>query len=137
MEPACLRQPARPARQYAGHALAARAAQRQAVDPRALSRAHQALSDPLLPARTWGSRSIDETLWAYDVLTARQHGARFAPLHFLSGGLFSQDIHRIYEAVPQPVWMSQGVRGDFKDFRGKRLVRDRGTSKYGKAPVCG
>jgi pimeloyl-ACP methyl ester carboxylesterase len=77
--------------------------------------------------RTWGSKSIDETLWAYDVLTARQPGARFAPLHFLSGGLFSQDIHDIYEAAPQPVWMSHGVRGDFKDFRGKRLVRDRGN----------
>jgi pimeloyl-ACP methyl ester carboxylesterase len=77
--------------------------------------------------RTWGSRAIDETLWAYDVLTARQPGARFAPLHFLSGGLFSQDIHRIYEAVSQPVWMSHGVRGDFQDFRGKRLVQDRGN----------
>jgi pimeloyl-ACP methyl ester carboxylesterase len=77
--------------------------------------------------RTWGSRSIDETLWAYDVLTARQPGARFAPLHFLSGGLFSQDIHRIYEDISQPVWMSHGVLGDFKDFRGKRLVRDRGN----------
>jgi len=67
------------------------------------------------------------------VLTARQPGARFAPLHFLSGGLFSQDIHRIYEAVSQPVWMSHAVSGDFKDFRGKRLVRDRGnwhTSVY-------
>jgi pimeloyl-ACP methyl ester carboxylesterase len=77
--------------------------------------------------RTWGSRSIDETLWAYDVLTARQPGARFAPLHFLSGGLFSQDIHRIYEGLSQPVWMSHGVRGDFKDFRGRRLVQDRGN----------
>jgi pimeloyl-ACP methyl ester carboxylesterase len=77
--------------------------------------------------RTWGSKSIDEILWAYDVLTARQPGARFAPLHFLSGGLFSQDIHRIYETLPQPVWMSHGVRGDFKDFRGKRLVHDRGN----------
>jgi pimeloyl-ACP methyl ester carboxylesterase len=77
--------------------------------------------------RTWGNRSIDETLWAYDVLTARQPGARFAPLHFLSGGLFSQDIHRIYEAMSQPVWMSHGVRGDFTDFSGKRLVQDRGN----------
>ena len=77
--------------------------------------------------RTWGSKAIDETLWAYDVRTARQPGARFAPLHFLSGGLFSQDIHRIYEALSQPVWMSHGVRGDFKDFSGKRLIRDRGN----------
>jgi len=47
-------------------------------------------------------------------------------LHFLSGGLFSQDIHRIHEALSQPVWMSHGVRGDFTDFRGKRLVDQRG-----------
>jgi pimeloyl-ACP methyl ester carboxylesterase len=77
--------------------------------------------------RTWGKRSIDESLWKYDVLTARQHGARFAPLSFLSGGLFSRDIHRIYEAVSQPVWMSHGARGDFTDFRGKRLVHDHGN----------
>lgn len=77
--------------------------------------------------RTWGSRAIDETLWAFDLLTTRQSGARFAPLHFLSGGLSSQDIHRIYDAVAQPVWVSHGVRGDFKDFRGARLLRDRGN----------
>jgi hypothetical protein len=79
--------------------------------------------------RTWGSRSIDETLWAYDVLSARQPGAHFAPLHFLSGSLFSKDVHRLYEAVSQPVWMSHGLLGDFKDFRGKQLVRDRGNWK--------
>jgi pimeloyl-ACP methyl ester carboxylesterase len=77
--------------------------------------------------RTWGSQTIDETLWRYDVLTARQPGARFAPLHFLSGGLFSADIHQIYETLTQPVWMSHGVRGDFKDFGAKRLVRDQGN----------
>ena len=77
--------------------------------------------------RTWGSKAIDETLWAYDVLTARQPGARFAQLDFLSGALFSQDIHTVYEAVSQPVWMSHGVRGDFKDFRKKALVHDRGN----------
>jgi len=77
--------------------------------------------------RTWGSKSIDETLWEYDVLTARQPGARFAPFAFLSGALFSQDIHDIYERVSQPIWMSHGLHGDFKDFRGKRLIHDRGN----------
>lgn len=77
--------------------------------------------------RTWGSRSIDETLYAYDVLTVRHPGARFAPLHFLSGGLFSQDIHIVYEAITQPVWMSHGVRGDFTDFGARRLVKDNGN----------
>ena len=77
--------------------------------------------------RTWGGETIDETLWAYDVLTARQPGARFAPFDFLSGAMFSRDIHRVYEALPQPVWMSHGVRRDFKDFRGRRLVHDGGN----------
>jgi pimeloyl-ACP methyl ester carboxylesterase len=77
--------------------------------------------------RTWGSQAIDETLWAQDVCMALRPGARFAPLHFLSGGLFSQDIHSVYEGLARPVWMSQGVRGDFTDFRGKRLIKDRGN----------
>ncbi len=77
--------------------------------------------------RTWGSQKIDETLWAYDVLNAREPGARFAALSFLSGELFSGDIHLVYEAVVQPVWMSHGVRGDFTDFRGRALLRDRGN----------
>jgi pimeloyl-ACP methyl ester carboxylesterase len=77
--------------------------------------------------RTWGRKAIDETLWAYDVLTAQQPGARFAPLHFLSGGLFSGDMHNLYEELAQPVWMSHGVRGDFTDFGGKQELRDRGN----------
>ena len=40
--------------------------------------------------------------------------------------MFSQEIHRIHEALSQPVWMSHVVRGDFTDFRGKRLVDQRG-----------
>jgi pimeloyl-ACP methyl ester carboxylesterase len=72
--------------------------------------------------RAWGRKTIDETLWAYEVASARQPGARFAPLHFLSGGLFSGDIHRVYEYVTQPVWMSHGVRGDFTDYRSLSVV---------------
>jgi pimeloyl-ACP methyl ester carboxylesterase len=72
--------------------------------------------------RTWGSNAIDETLWAYETRSARQPGARHAPLHFLSGGLFSGDIHDVYERVPKPVWMSHGVRGDFTDYRHQEVV---------------
>jgi pimeloyl-ACP methyl ester carboxylesterase len=75
--------------------------------------------------KTWGGEAIDETLWAYDVLTARMPGAEFAPLAFLSGGLFSADIHTVYEALAMPVWMSHGVRGDFIDYRNKALVEGR------------
>ena len=67
--------------------------------------------------RTWGGQAIDEDLWAYDPLTTRQRGAEFAPLQFLSVGLFSADIHTVYDQLAQPVWMSHGVRGNFTDYR--------------------
>lgn len=78
--------------------------------------------------RTWGSKAIDEALWRYDVLTARQPGAEFAPLTFLSGGLFSADIRTVYGQLTQPVWVSHGQRGDFTDYRG--LVLFAGKSNW-------
>ncbi|MDL2338269.1 MAG: alpha/beta hydrolase [Pseudomonadota bacterium] len=81
--------------------------------------------------RTWGSEAIDEALWAYDVHSARQPGARFAPLHFLSGGLFSGDIHRVYERLTQPVWMSHGMHGDFNDYRNQEVVESRPNWRFG------
>jgi pimeloyl-ACP methyl ester carboxylesterase len=75
--------------------------------------------------RTWGARDIDEALWAYDVITTRQPGAEFAPLAFLSAGLFSADIHTLYEGLTLPVWMTHGTRGDFTDYRAKTLVEGR------------
>lgn len=80
--------------------------------------------------RTWGSKAIDEALWRYDILTTRQPGAEHAPLHFLSGSLFSTDIHTIYERLTQPVWMSHGVRGDFVDYRVKALVEGRPNWRF-------
>lgn len=75
--------------------------------------------------KTWGSSEIDEALWRYDVLTARQPGAEFAPLHFLSAALFSADIHNVYDSLQLPVWMSHGVRGDFTDYRRKSAMQGR------------
>ena len=72
--------------------------------------------------RTWGSKDIDEASWAYAVKTARQPGARFAPFHFISGGLFSTDIQQVYAKLTHPVWMSHGMYGDFTDYQGKSLV---------------
>jgi pimeloyl-ACP methyl ester carboxylesterase len=72
--------------------------------------------------RTWGGKNIDETMVAYAVATAREPGARHAPLQFLSGCMFSRDILDVYEGLTQPVWMSHGVRGDFTDYRGQRIV---------------
>ena len=75
--------------------------------------------------RTWGGQEIDEALWAYAVLTAHVPHAEQAPLSFLSGGLFSADIHNVYESLDLPVWVVHGTRGDFTDYRALDLVRDR------------
>lgn len=80
--------------------------------------------------RTWGSAAIDETLWAYDVITARVPGAEHAPLHFLAADLFSADIHTVYEQLEMPVWMSHGTRGDFTDYRGKTIVEGRPNWRF-------
>ena len=87
--------------------------------------------------RTWGGKQIDERLWAYCVRTAAQPGARHAPLHFLSGGLFSSDIHTLYEALTQPVWMVHGTRGDFTDYRGKGIVARRPNWRFSVYGGCG
>jgi pimeloyl-ACP methyl ester carboxylesterase len=75
--------------------------------------------------RTWGGKTIDEALWRYCCTTARQPGARFAPLAFLGARLFSADISDVYDALPQPVWVSHGTRGDFTDYRGLKRMLER------------
>ena len=85
--------------------------------------------------RTWGSKQIDEALWAYDVLTTRVTGAQHAPLHFLSANLFSANIHTVYEQLEMPVWMSHGVRGDFTDYRGKVIVEARPNWQFTVFPT--
>jgi pimeloyl-ACP methyl ester carboxylesterase len=75
--------------------------------------------------RTWGGKDIDETLWAYAVRTAHVPNAEQAPLSFLSGGLFSADMHNVYESLRLPVWVVHGTRGDFTDYRALDLVRHR------------
>lgn len=75
--------------------------------------------------RTWGGKQIDETLWAYAVRTAHVLHAEQAPLSFLSGGLFSADMHTVYENLRLPVWVVHGTRGDFTDYRALDLVRGR------------
>lgn len=68
--------------------------------------------------KTWGAKDIDEGLWAYDVLTTQQSGAKNAPLYFVSGHLFSADARALYASLQPPVWVAHGVRGDFTDYRG-------------------
>lgn len=85
--------------------------------------------------RTWGAKAIDETLWRYDLLTTRQPGAEFAPLHFLAASMFSADIHTLYEQITQPVWISHGVRGDFTDYRGVSIVQGRPNWRFTVYPT--
>ena len=75
--------------------------------------------------RTFGTSDIDETLWRQAVMTAHQPGAHHAPLHFLSGALFSADINTVYESLDCPVWVSMATRGDFTDFQGRDSVQSR------------
>lgn len=80
--------------------------------------------------RTWGSEGIDEEMARYAILTAREPGAEFAPLRFLSGHLFSADIHAVYDRLSMPVWVSHGVRGDFTDYRQKASYESRGNWRF-------
>ena len=76
--------------------------------------------------RAWGRKgAADPGLVRYAARAADQPGARFAPLRFLSGYLFSGDISPIYEALEQPVWMSHGVRGDFTDYSRAEAMKAR------------
>lgn len=81
--------------------------------------------------KTFGGKAIDEAMWTYAVATAREPGAHHAPLQFLTGALFSADIHEVYEAIRQPVWMSHGTRGDFTDYRATRIVEGRPNWRIG------
>ncbi|NOK58332.1 MAG: alpha/beta hydrolase [Chloroflexi bacterium AL-W] len=67
--------------------------------------------------KTFGSsEAVDKGLWEYDYLTSHQPNAQHAPFAFVSGMLFSTDIHRVYESLTMPVWAPHGTRGDFSDF---------------------
>ena len=72
--------------------------------------------------RTFGAKKIDEALWRYAVLTARQPGAKNAPFYFVSAFLFSKDINTVYEQMDCPVWVSMATLGDFTDYRGRSTV---------------
>jgi pimeloyl-ACP methyl ester carboxylesterase len=80
--------------------------------------------------RTWGSKNIDEALWRYDLLTARQPGAQHAPFYFVSAFLFSNDISSLYEAIDCPVWVSMATRGDFTDYQGRTTVQSKPNWRF-------
>ena len=73
--------------------------------------------------KTFGSSEIDDELFEQAVQQARVAGAMHAPLYFLTGALFSRDIHTLYDDLRCPVWMCHGVRGDFTDYRQKSRLQ--------------
>jgi pimeloyl-ACP methyl ester carboxylesterase len=73
--------------------------------------------------KTFGSDDYDRGLLAYDYLTTHQPGAKNAPYAFVSGRLFSADIHDLYAQIKQTVWMPHGTKGDFGDFSGAGWAR--------------
>ena len=77
--------------------------------------------------KTFGSDDIDEGLAEYDYATAHQPGARYAPLAFVSGRLFSADIRTVYERLAIPVWAPHGNRGDFTDYSETGWAEARGN----------
>ncbi len=80
--------------------------------------------------RTFGRREIDETLWRQAVATARQPGARHAPLRFVAGALFSADALDLYKALQMPVWVSMPTRGDFTDYEGRGELAQRENWRF-------
>ncbi len=80
--------------------------------------------------RTFGRKQVDENLWRYCVLSARQAGAKHAPFYFLSAYLFAADINTLYEKLACPVWVSMATRGDFTDYRGRSTVDQRANWQF-------
>ena len=68
--------------------------------------------------RAWGSPVIDEPLFAYEQITARHPGARYAAAAFIAGALFTEGIAECYARIVAPVWLAHGVRGEFADVGG-------------------
>ena len=75
--------------------------------------------------KTFGADSVSADFVEYDYALSQQPGAMHAPLTFLSGFLFSQDVFALYESLTQPVWLVHGTRGDFVDYRLTARVLER------------
>ena len=80
--------------------------------------------------RTWGSPDIDPGLAEYCVASARQPGARFAPLSFLCFRLFAADVRSLYAQLQMPVWVPHATRGDFRDFSSADFLRSRPNWRF-------
>jgi pimeloyl-ACP methyl ester carboxylesterase len=80
--------------------------------------------------RTFGSPDIDAGLADYCVASARQPGARFAPLSFLCFRLFAADVRSLYARLQMPVWVPHSTRGDFRDLSSADFLRSRANWRF-------
>ena len=85
--------------------------------------------------KTFGATKIDEGLFEYDALSARQPGAEHAPYCFIAGHLFPTDSTLAYDRLRLPVWMVHGQRGDFVDFRLAPRFSDRPNWQIDSLPT--
>jgi pimeloyl-ACP methyl ester carboxylesterase len=60
-------------------------------------------------------RAPGEGMVHYAYLTSHQPGARFAPLHYMSGHLFTDGIHDVYSGLEMPV-LVMADDDDYQDF---------------------
>jgi len=67
-------------------------------------------------SRSWGTPGFDPRLLEHGLACAAQTGARFAPLDFVAGALFTRGIVERYRSVPVPMWVAHGTKGSFTDF---------------------
>ncbi len=92
----------------------------------------------------------DKGLMDYDFLTAHQPGARYAPLYFVSGQLFSPDIqHGIYEKLTTPVLVIYDrdnfvnfdtlpdVVQQYDNWHSERITTTKGLAHFEKLPEVG
>ncbi len=90
---------------------------------------------------------VDRGLLDYDYATTHQPGARFAPLYFVSGKLFSRNIcEEIYEKLEMPVLVIydqdpfthfdklSGVLGRHSHWHSARVAPTRGLPHFEKMP---
>lgn len=89
----------------------------------------------------------DPGLVAYDYQTSHQPGARFAPLHFVSGKLFTRDIlPTVYERLTQPTLVIHDEDGFVSfdqlpslvarraNWRAERIAPTRGLPQFERLP---
>lgn len=67
-------------------------------------------------SRAWGTTDFSPALLEHGRMCAALPGARYAPLDFVSGALFTRGVIERYRALQMPLWVVHGNQGSFTDF---------------------